>query len=182
MPEKEPTVLNLVWFVAREIVAWILFLIVLWAVFTLSGCSSQHMRLDPKWEPLTSIEQNSICPEHRIVAVGDTVYVRYLGDFLRRNAQKTRLEAVLVHEQVHARRQRTHPLGTFGWCIRYLFDKEFAAEEERVAYLAERAYLLARGKARDLEETTSILRSYWVLTGRLWSRSEAKELAEEICR
>ena len=64
---------------------------------------------------------------------GDTVYVPWPSG--------RELDAGnLVHEGVHSERQGADP---FGWWDRYLTDREFRLEEERLAYRAE---LLFRGQ------------------------------------
>ncbi len=177
---EEPTLLGTIWFVVREIISWILFLILLIAMFSFVGCSSYSMPLEHRWEPITSVQQTVLCPSSRMFVLGDTVYVNSLANFKRNNQEKIRLEANLIHEQVHARRQRTHHLGTFGWTIRYVFSTSFAREEEEIALRREMAYLRNHNVVYDPEHLTKFLDTYHVLTGKVWDNQQMDELIDEL--
>lgn len=77
-----------------------------------------------------------------IMTIGDTLYAH--PDMWKDMVPSLRSRAIIqVHEALHARRQLER--GIDDWILKYLFDKKFRWEEEKLAYAAEWEYMIKNG-------------------------------------
>ena len=178
-PPFWPELLGTIWFICREVAAWILFIIVIWALFSLNGCGSVY-KLPHKYHPLEEVVEFDlpIIPDTAITTIGTTAYVASLGVFLDRDEGMRHSE--LLHEQCHSKRQKNHPLGVTGWLLQYLFDTEFARVEEEMGWGLELRYRIAQGYTLNRPNIVRALRNYRVLTGKLWGFEEAQRFVDGV--
>lgn len=136
----------------------------------LSGCAGgpgRELELEERWRPLRSVvEVSDLQARHRYTTIGEHVYVRSLRDFDEHLPPgSVEREALLLHEQVHARRQLEHGLPE--WLSRYATDPAFAWREERLGWEAELRHLRAHGRPIVLEAVVRALLRYRTVVTRL---------------
>lgn len=117
----------------------------------LAGCTCQSIEGYP---PLNEICERAKLPfgsNTSFTTVGTNVYTTDLEDFNRRYpVGSVQYEALMRHEQVHARRQFDYQdlpgeMALWTWVSRYLSDARFMWREEQLAYYEEIVFLQIRG-------------------------------------
>jgi len=177
--EKYPK-LSTAWFIIREVLAWILFFVIVYSMLAIQGCNS--ISLPHRYTPLTEILEFDIpiIPDSCLTTVGTSVCVADISSF---DITTQNSVAELLHEQAHSRRQENYPyLGTLGWIVNYLFDRDFARNEEEIGWRMELEYKKAHRISVDIPATVAALRTYRVITGYLWDTVEAQKWVESVVK
>lgn len=130
------------------------YLVVLVGTLQLSACGS--IDLDDSWLPLERVVESPAAGEGVAFTVGPNVYVRDIDDMKARKPGQ-RWNALLMHEQVHSRRQAKDLVG---WLARYGSDPAFAWAEEQRGWAAELIHLQRSGFKINPEGVASALAKY----------------------
>jgi len=136
----------------------------------LSGCSSQVLRLEPRWAPLVEVVERPalVLSDEASTTLGNRIYVVDLSGWERRYPEGSpEREGLLLHEQEHARRQAAAGLGR--WLVAYLDDTDVMWDEERRGWALELRHLQRSGRPVNPEKIAAILRGYRNLHGRMVS-------------
>lgn len=128
----------------------------------LAGCNGAVLELDPRWHPLERIKESSLWPEGVATTIGDTVWTRSISA-LKAGHPGPEWEALLLHEQEHAKRQAE--AGLLIWLAQYGRDPDFMWLEESRAWAIELDYLRRHGVDRRPEAVAEALSSYKTLIG-----------------
>lgn len=154
---------------------WLLSRAFLILVGLLVGCgSSERLELEARWRPLEQIVEADLplVPDTAITTIGARCYVVDLDEFLREHPPgSVEFDAIMLHEQVHARRQEDEGLGE--WLARYLADQDFAWAEEQAGWAIELRHRRARGALEPAEHYAAILARYRNARGELVSYEAA---------
>lgn len=134
-----------------------------------------ELRLDPRWAPLEAIVERAALPglsNTAATTIGTKVHVVDLAAWLKRHPEGSpRFDAVLHHEQVHARRQLA--AGVDPWIARYLRDRAFMWAEEQRGWYEELRHLQARGLQVNPPGVAKVLSKYSNLAGPMVTYDEA---------
>lgn len=132
-------------------------------------------RVDPRFAPIEAIVERVPLPglsRTTATTVGTKVYVADLKGWLRRHPPGSALyDAVLLHEQVHARRQLA--AGVDPWIERYLRDRAFMWDEEQRGWYVQLQHLRQQGLAIDAQAVARNLSKYRNLAGAMVSYDDA---------
>jgi hypothetical protein len=140
----------------------------------LTGCSSEVLRLEARWAPLVEVVERPalVLSDGASTTLGNRVYVVDLGRWERRYPEGSpEREALLLHEQEHARRQAAAGLGR--WLVAYLDDPDVMWDEERRGWARELRHLQRSGRPVNPEKIATTLHEYRNLRGRMVSRPAA---------
>lgn len=129
----------------------------------LAGCSGRQLELDKRWAPLERVVESSVWPKGRTTTIGPIVYTRDLADWEKTYPTGPRRDAVLLHEQEHARRQAKAGLPKF--LARYAREPKFMWEEERRGWALQLRHLASRGVGFNPDEVAAVLARYKTLIG-----------------
>jgi len=156
------------------------------ALILFAGCQSSKttvFSLDEEWAPLVDIRQKpgvlrNVGSKTAIVTIGKHCFVRDLEDWLETYKPGSPVfRGIMRHEQIHAKRQRKY--GIYRWIIRYLYDKRFALQEEKIGFYHEMMERRAIGSDMIPEAVASDLSQYKNLSGRLTSYDSALNWVKE---
>lgn len=152
------------------------------ALVIVAGCSFKHVTLESRWAPLERIQERPKIPGLSNTAI-TTIYPRaYVVDLdkwlLKHPIGSPRFDAIMRHEQEHAKRQKAH--GVFSWIAKYLYDKDFAYTEEQLGWYWEIITLRQRGQQVNVDGVAAVLSKYKNLTGSLVSFTEAKKWVQDV--
>jgi hypothetical protein len=143
----------------------------------LVGCAGDRYALGPEWAPLEEIAELDLplVPDSAITTIGKRCLVADLDEFLGDHPPGSAdFDAIMLHEQAHAVRQRER--GLTAWLAAYLADRDFAWAEEQVGWAIELQHLRARGALTNPPEYyASILARYRNARGQLVSYEAALE-------
>jgi hypothetical protein len=124
-------------------------LVLLVFLLCFTGClTGRTFELDPKWKPLVSVEEatDKIMPPQTTTTIGEHCYVSDLAQWLKDYPPGSiQQEALLRHEQLHAIRQLSYPLGIETWLLKYISEPSFRWEEEKLGYEQEITWLVQHG-------------------------------------
>jgi hypothetical protein len=137
--------------------------------------------LDARWRPLERIQERIALPGMSSTAttISPVVYVEDLPGFLRRNPPGTpTFEALLLHEQLHAKRQVA--AGVDPWVQRYLQDTAFMWAEEQRGWYLQMQSLQRAGLRLDVKAIARSLATYRNLAGYMVSEAEAEKWATQV--
>lgn len=140
----------------------------------LAGCSSDVLRLDPRWAPLEEVVERPslLFGRGTSTTIGPRLYVADLCSWERRYPEgSVEREALLLHEQEHARRQLALGLGR--WLGRYLNDRAFMWGEEQRGWALELRHLQSRGRTILPIVVARELSGYRNLQGRMVNTGDA---------
>jgi len=149
-------------------------------VLLLAGCQGPHA-LDERWCPLVEVVERPDLLATGAVAttLGTRIYVSDLDGFLERFPPgSVEQEALLLHEQAHARRQLETGLGV--WLARYLNDRAFMWREEHVGWFLQLRRLQAAGRPLVPAAIARTLAGYRNFQGRMVSHAEALAWIEAV--
>lgn len=129
---------------------------------TLLGCSHQTLQLEPRWAPLESVvEDSSQVPDAAANDPSWTVtrspccYVRDLAAWEQVNPPGSiQREALLAHEQVHAKRQGE--AGLVVWLLLYT-SREFRWREEQLGWRVEIEAFVHAGLTVNVDSLAQLL-------------------------
>jgi hypothetical protein len=127
-------------------------------ILSVTGCTVSEHQLGSEWEPLTKVVERDLpfVSDTASTTVGTVVYTADLTRWLEIYPPgSVTYQALLKHEQVHAKRQIAY--GTSSWIAKYLTDKSFAWEEEKLGYEAQILHLRRNGIYRPAEYWATIL-------------------------
>lgn len=147
---------------------------VLLVAIVLAGCSADVIRLEPEWAPLAEVVQRPslVFTDETSTTLGTRIYVADLDAWERRYPEgSVEREALLLHEQEHARRQLAAGLGR--WLGRYLNDREFMWAEEQRGYALQLRHLARRGRPVNPSALAATLHDYRNLDGRMVGFAQA---------
>ncbi len=144
------------------------------------GSANKSYELDEKWLPLEEIQERgailgtAIKGGSIITTVGHIAYVENIEEWIARHPPESiAFEAIMTHEQVHARRQlRT---GLYKWITRYLVDKKFALAEEKLGYY----HQMKLDMTLQPETVAKFLSTYKISTGSIVSYADALAWARD---
>lgn len=146
------------------------------------AASADEHPLEGRWRPLVKVVERPSLPglsERATTTVGDTVYVADLERWLAEHPPgDPRYDAVLLHEQVHARRQGEQ--GLEGWLDRYLNDRAFMWSEEQLGWYEQIQELKRRGLGIDAAALARNLAGYGNLAGPMVSEQEARAWVDAV--
>lgn len=137
--------------------------------------------LDARWRPLERIQERLPLPgmSGTATTIAPVVYVQDLPAFLRRNPPGTPVfEALMTHEQLHARRQVA--AGVDPWVQRYLQDTAFMWDEEQRGWYVQMIALQRAGLRLDVKAVARQLAGYRNLAGVMVSEAEAEKWALDV--
>lgn len=143
-------------------------------VVALAGCSRDVLRLEPEWAPLVEVVERPslVFTDVTSTTLGTRIYVADLGAWERRYPEgSVEREALLLHEQEHARRQLSTGLGR--WLGQYLNDREFMWTEEQRGYALQLRHLARHGRPVNPQALAATLHDYRNLAGRMVGFPEA---------
>lgn len=147
------------------------------------GCARHTHKLDGRWEPLHEVAEagDELIAPGVTTTVGHSCFVADLDSWLLRHPPGTiEYDAVLLHEQIHSRRQLDYELGLAAWLARYLADPEFRWEEEKLGYEAAITHLVQNGRQVNTEHLALILNKNYDFNGRMVSYADALEWVRGI--
>lgn len=164
----------------------------IFAIITLlCGCASQPAKLTkyelgPEWKPLKEIRNRgftsgpigsllglAIASDSTVTTVMPYIYVKDVDVFLKRRLPgSAQFTALLRHEQEHAKRQEAR--GLYSWIWNYLYNKEFALEEEKIGWYHELIMYKNSNLPINVDGVAATLATYVNLTGRITTFEEAK--------
>jgi len=124
----------------------------------ITGCSGKSIKLEDKWKPLVKLVESDLpfVSDTATTTIGDTIYTADLDKWLSiYPINSARFDALLAHEQVHSQRQFKY--GVSAWITRYLIDKEFAWQEEKMGWEQEIRISRMHGIAKSDEMYAAIL-------------------------
>lgn len=127
----------------------------------LVGCTV--LPVDEKWLPIKRLIQTPIQKEHRATTIGSNVVV---------GEGQVPMDYVMVHEHVHAVRQER--MGVVWFIVQYLFNPEFARNEEILAFAEQ--WSVKRPNRERAVETLLKYKTFW--GQQLWTRAEAQRIVE----
>lgn len=142
---------------------------------------SDVLELDARWRPLERIQERLALPGMSTTAttISPVVYVEDLAGFLRRNPPGSDVfEALMTHEQLHAKRQEA--TGVDAWVQRYLRDTAFMWEEEQRGWYVQMIALQRAGLRLDVKAIARSLATYRNLAGYMVSEAEAEKWATQV--
>jgi hypothetical protein len=129
------------------------------ALLLLVGCTSQD--LPDNWEPLTTVVERPDLPRVSktvVTTVSPYLFVHDLDDFWEMYPEgSVQLEALRRHEVFHAKRQEEYPAGKIAWLKRYLTDKDFRWNEEKLGYREGWLHLRINGYRLNVDAVAKIL-------------------------
>ncbi len=143
--------------------------------------SDDVFELDARWRPLERIQERLALPGMSSTAttISPVLYVEDLPAFLRRTPPGTpTFEALLLHEQLHAKRQEA--TGVDPWVKRYLSDTAFMWEEEQRGWCLQIQALQRAGLRLDVKAIARSLATYRNITGYMVSEAEAETWAQSV--
>lgn len=144
--------------------------------------AANELRLDARWAPLEAIVERAALPgvsNTAATTIGTKVYVVDLQRWLKRHPQNSPLfEGVMLHEQVHSRRQLA--AGVDPWIARYVRDTAFMWAEEQLGWYAELQLLKSRGLAINVKGVAKSLSNYSNLAGDMVTYDEALKWVEAV--
>lgn len=152
----------------------------------ISGCASGNKayELPEQFAPLKEIRERgpalgAVIDGPWMTTIGEYVYVENLDEWLTRNPPGSVLfEAKLYHEQVHAERQLAH--NVYLWIANYVYDTNFALEEEKLGWYRELLYLRSCGQTINVEGVARALSRYKNLSGKLISYEDALTWVRDV--
>ncbi len=160
-------------------------------VLALTGC--QTYDLGPEWSPLNQIVERPSLPfagDGASSTVGTKVYVVDLDGWLKDFPPgSVEFEAILQHEQVHARRQFRYQglpgeLAKTAWIARFVSDRKFMWEEERLGWFMEITHRQINGRwpsGWTVRIAKALSSRYKTITGKpMVSFDEAKAWIEDV--
>lgn len=127
----------------------------------LIGCTSNiftSVELEHRWSPLKKIVEADLpfVSDTATTTIGTTVYVSDLNHWLQQHPlNSAEFDALMLHEKEHAIRQLKY--GLTPWITRYLTDKNFAWEEEKIGWKIQIEHLKQMGRAKSPEFYAIIL-------------------------
>lgn len=140
----------------------------------LAGCSTGVEHLDPRWAPLVEVVERPELgfADGASTTLGRRIYVVDLDDWRDRYPEgSVEREALLLHEQEHARRQLAAGLGR--WLGRYLNDREFMWAEEQRGWALALRHLSRHGRPVYPDDVALSLHGYRNLAGRMVGYADA---------
>jgi len=154
-----------------------------------TGCMTMDKKLDPVWEsleipaefrPLERVRaRGNVASKSTLTTIGTTVYVYSLDRFRERYPfMGQRYQAVMRHEQEHARRQLKK--GVILWTSKYLVDRDFMWEEEQIGWYYEIKERQRQGLGVIPEAIGETLSNYSNLSGRMISAAKATAWVREV--
>ena len=147
----------------------------------LAGCSRDVLRLEPEWAPLVEVVERPslVLTDETTTTLGTRLYVANLDGWERRYPEgSVEREALLLHEQEHARRQLAAGLGR--WLGRYLNDREVMWAEEQRGYALQIRHLALRGRPVNPQGLAATLHDYRNLEGRMVGYAEALAFVQAV--
>ncbi len=139
-------------------------------------------RVDPRYAPVEAIVERPTLPglsSTVATTIGTKVYVADLDGWLKRHPPgSATYDAVLLHEQVHARRQLA--AGVDPWVQRYLHDRAFMWDEEQRGWYVQLQHLRQQGLGIDVQAVARNLSKYRNLTGPMVSYDDALAWTEAV--
>lgn len=103
--------------------------------FSVIGCAGKSYQLGLKYEPLTEIKECCLFEDGRLTTILSTVYTGNLDLILNEfDGDSVLMNAAMLHEQEHARRQMSYPGLPPAWFFLYAFIPSFRWSEERVGW------------------------------------------------
>lgn len=140
----------------------------------LAACAKTH-KLEERWRPLLEVVERPNLPllsPTAATTIGQRIYVVDLDGFLRRFPPGSeRYEALLLHEQEHARRELR--MGVDHFLARYLHDPAFQWREEQRGWYLQLKHLQQSGESVDAHVAATLLSQYRNLVGPMVSFTDA---------
>lgn len=137
--------------------------------------------LEARWRPLERVEERPPLPglsATTATTISPVVYVQDVQGWLKRHPPGSpHYEALLQHEQLHARRQVA--AGVDAWVQRYLRDREFMWAEEQRGWYVQIQRLQQAGFMVDPAAVARVLLQYRNLSGAMVGRDEALRWAND---
>lgn len=127
----------------------------------ITGCANTQ-ELDPKWTPLTHIVERPHLKGYESITTTITpnIYVADLDTFLEQaETDPVYHHALMLHEQVHAVRQKE--LGLTSWLYKYTFSPSFRLAEEKAGYEVMIRHLVKSNYFINREDLASGLSNYY---------------------
>jgi len=152
-------------------------------ILLILGCTTgRNVKLDPKWAPLSSVEEgkDKLFTEGMITTIGHHCYVTSMKDWLAAYPEgSVEREALLRHEQVHAKRELAAGLPI--WLTQYITDKNFRWYEEQLGFEQEIRYLVKNGRLFNIANfAAGVSREYESLGGQMCNHQEAVDWATQL--
>lgn len=142
--------------------------------FALSGCARTH-QLDERWRPLLEVVERPDLPLLSPTAtstIGRRIYVVNLDEWLQRFPPgSVQYDALLLHEQEHARRELR--MGVDRFLARYFHDPAFQWQEEQRGWYLQIRHLVRNGQSVDARVAATILSQYRNFQGPMVSFDDA---------
>lgn len=125
----------------------------------LSGCSGHVIHITD-YPPIEKIEEihSPWMEDHHIFTIGTSIFTDDLPEIARlQREEPLEFRALMLHEQVHARRQ----LGQLAtWLAFYIFKPGFSWEEEKLAWEVELRFKQQHGILKSPEYYARCLADY----------------------
>lgn len=139
------------------------------------------LALEARWQPLLRIEERIALPgvsSTTATTISPVVYVGDLRTWLKQHPPGSpHFEAVMLHEQVHARRQVA--AGVEAWVQRYAHDQAFMWAEEQRGWWVHVQHLQSCGFVVDPAAVARNLGRYRNLSGPMCPPAEALRFAQD---
>lgn len=150
----------------------------------LNGCftipfitDGRSYKLDTKYGPLETVEEatDKLFAEGMTTTIGAHSYVPDLKQWkIDYPDGSIDQDAVLLHEQVHAKRQLNFPGGIGAWLALYVSSPSFRWQEEKLGYEAEIRRQMAGGQSVNAPALASVLsHDYKALGGQMVNFNDA---------
>ena len=148
----------------------LIFLVFLFA----SGCQFKEMNLPSEWSPIIRVaERPSIMfvEDESEILIRDTLYVTDLEQWKKDKPLNSHSFIMIMrHEYIHAVRQRDYIEpdlfwsfmgfnGPVGWLRRYIVDRAFRLEEEKLGYYSYIQYYQELGRKIPIEKIARFMSS-----------------------
>jgi len=130
-------------------------------LIALAGCVSHHVDLDPKFSPLTRLDEpvdaSLVLKPLMVTTIYGTSYTASVASLSQAygGVGSVPWDALFFHEQVHAKREFANP----EFLVRYVAERSFRWHEEQLGYEVEITYLRAHGWQVDLAGYATTLSS-----------------------
>ena len=154
--------------------------IMLTLVLLCCGCGTYQ--LDQKWLPLEELVERPGSGSF-ITTIGNKAYVTDLSDWLDEHPPgSVTFEAILLHEQEHAKRQLEYGLSE--WIKRYRTDSLFRWREEQRGYYLQLNHLQDHGYAILFDKLAVVLSEEYgpnmILAGQMVSLEAARDWLYDV--
>lgn len=147
------------------------------------GCTTgRHLDLEERWGPLIAVEEGTdkLFAEGMTTTIGHYCYVsdmkQWKLDYPEGSPDR---EALLLHEQVHAKRELA--TGLTVWLTLYVTSAKFRWQEEQIGYELQIRHMYKNGRGINAEIFAKMLsQEYQSLGGQMVSYEEALKWLQDL--